>query len=142
MALFNIFKKEDRKNEKKPIEVEERNKEVVKEEKREPVKAKEGKKTGIASRVLLSAHVTEKATDLTGMNKYVFNVTLVANKIEIKKAVEELYNVKVIGVNITHVPGKKRRLGRSEGFREGLEKGSKKAIVELKKGDKIEILPR
>jgi len=93
---------------------------------------------GIAYRVLGAPHVTEKATALTEENKYVFKVLPRTNKIEIKKAVEDLYGVDVIKVRIINVPRRQRRLGRQKGWR----KGYKKAIVEIRKEQKIEILPR
>ena len=97
------------------------------------------KKTSkIAYRVLKGPHVTEKATDLTKENQYVFKVFSGVNKFEIKKAVEDLYGVDVASVKITKVLRKKRRLGRIEGWR----KGYKKAVVKLQEGQKIEVLPR
>ncbi len=88
--------------------------------------------------VLQSPHVTEKATDLSQENKYVFKVSKRANKNDIKRAIEGSYNVDIESVRIINVPKKKRKLGRQEGWR----KGYKKAIVKAKKGQKIEILPR
>ncbi len=78
---------------------------------------------------------TEKGTDLLTQNKYLFRVNKRANKIEVKKAVEELYQVKVDGVHIMNVKGKKRRVR----FREGMTPSWKKAIVTLKPGNKIEV---
>jgi len=92
--------------------------------------------------ILQEPHITEKATDLVKQRKYVFKVSSSANKIEIKKAVEEAYGVKVADVNVIHIPGKQRRLGRTEGWRRGLKKGFKKAIVTLKEGEKIEMMPK
>ncbi|MBZ9573074.1 50S ribosomal protein L23 [Patescibacteria group bacterium] len=91
-----------------------------------------------AYRVLKAPQVTEKATALTGKNQYVFKVWPGANKVEIKKAVKDLYGVEVLSVKIIKVPRKKRRLGRISGWR----KGYKKAIVKIKEGQKIEVLPR
>jgi len=149
MAMFNIFNKkgEEIKSEKEvKIEQKKEKKEKLIEKeiavKESPKIGKEQKRTGQSFGSLNSVHVTEKATDLTEFNQYIFNVPLKANKIEIKKAVEDLYNVKVKGVNTIHSPSKNRRLGRSEGKRGGLEKGTKKAIVVLKDGYKIEVLPR
>jgi large subunit ribosomal protein L23 len=105
----------------------------------EKEKKKEKKKISkIAPRVLKEAHITEKATELTKENQYLFKVYPQANKKQIKKAVEELYGVKVTGVRIINIPKKPRRLGRISGFK----KGYKKAIVAIKKGEKIEIMPR
>ena len=142
MALFNIFKKKTPEKKEKPKEkkVIEKPKEIKEEIKISP--KKERKKTWEAYRFINSVHVTEKATDLTKNNQYVFNVSMKSNKKEVKKSIEEIYGVEVEKVNIIHSPAKKRRLGRREGFREGLRNGYKKAIVKLKKGYKIEVLPR
>ena len=82
--------------------------------------------------------MTEKATDLTKVGQYIFNVYERANKPEIKKAVEDVYGVKVVSIKIIKIPPKRRRLGRIEGWR----KAYKKAIVRLAQGQQIEILPR
>ena len=89
-------------------------------------------------KILAKPHVTEKATDLAGKNQYVFKVWPASNKSEIKKAVEELYGVNVLNVRIINIPAKQRRLGRITGERGGY----KKAVVKIKEGQKIEVLPR
>ncbi len=134
MALLNIFKKKEPKKavvaEKKPQE-----------KKEEPIKIEQASRKRApehAYRVLLSPHVTEKATALTEENKYIFKVWPRANKPEVKKAVEEVYGVSVEQVNILKVPSKERRVRGQIGHK----KGYKKAIVQVKKGQKIEILPR
>jgi len=58
-----------------------------------------------------------------------------AHKTQVRQAVEELFEVKVVSVNIVKMPAKPKRRGATKGTR----KGWKKAIVELKPGDKIEI---
>jgi len=83
-------------------------------------------------------HITEKAGDLAAKNLYVFKVWPRTNKLEIKKAVEKLYKVDVLSIRIINVLPKKRRLGRISGW----TKGYKKAIVKIKKDQKIEVLPR
>jgi len=100
------------------------------------------KRTVSAYNIIKEPCITEKASFLAEQNKYVFKVYLDANKIEIKKAIELIYNTKVKNVRIIHISPKKRRLGRHEGWRGGLKHGSKKAIVTLKKNEKIELLPR
>ena len=95
-----------------------------------------------AYQVIKEPHITEKATDLIEQNKYVFKVFQKANKVEIKKAVKALYGAEVEKVNMIHTAPKKRRVGRHQGWRKGLKKGYKKAVVTLKQGEKIEILPR
>lgn len=131
MPLLNIFKKKKPLIEKKKDEKSEKAAEI------KPQPAKE-KIFGQTSPVLKSPHTTEKATDLTGKNQYVFEVWPRANKTEIKKAVENLYGVNVSALKIINIPRKKRRLGKISGWR----KGYKKAIVKIKKGQKIEVLPR
>ena len=78
--------------------------------------------------------ITEKTHQLKEAgNKVTFRVAVKANKIEIRKAVEELFKVKVLAVNTIQMKGKKKRLGRTEGFRPNW----KKAIVTLAPGEKI-----
>lgn len=80
--------------------------------------------------------VTEKSNDALAGNKYMFCVNKKSNKIEIKKAVESIYNVKVTRVNIISMPKKKKRYRfKIEGYRPGY----KKAVVTLKEGDTIAI---
>lgn len=86
--------------------------------------------------IIIEPLVTEKAVNLAQEhNKYTFYVDRKANKIEIKKAVEEIFKVKVTAVNTMTVRGKKKRLGRFE----GMTPRRKKAIVTLMEGDKIGI---
>ncbi len=91
-----------------------------------------------AYRVLKSPVITEKATDLAEKNQYVFKVSSLANKTEVKKAVQNVYGVNVLSVKIINLPKKARIVGRKKGWK----KGYKKAIVKIKKGQKIEVLPR
>ncbi|MEK7537115.1 MAG: 50S ribosomal protein L23 [Patescibacteria group bacterium] len=79
---------------------------------------------------------TEKAIGSSSHNKYVFKVSPKTNKIEVKKAIEKLYEVKVKDVRIINTFGKKRQVGRFEGWKPGF----KKAIVALEKGYKIETI--
>lgn len=79
--------------------------------------------------------ITEKSMEATTNNQYTFEVAEKANKIEIRKAVEDIFKVKVLKVNTSKVRGKERRLGRYS----GKTSDWKKAIVTLKAGDKIEI---
>jgi len=81
--------------------------------------------------------ITEKSTRLMDTdNKYVFRVDARANKMEIKEAVEKLFNVKVLSVTAMNVRGKPRRLRFGQ---EGKRANWKKAIVRLKEGDSIEL---
>lgn len=85
--------------------------------------------------VLVKPMISEKTIALMEEDKYTFFVAKDANKIEIKKAVEEIFNVTVVDVNTRNQKGKLKRMGRYEGRRPN----SKKAIVTLKAGDKIEV---
>lgn len=78
---------------------------------------------------------TEKGTSLESERKYIFQVATRSNKIEIGKAVEEIYNVKVDSVNTMVVPGKRKRVRQDYGYTSSW----KKAIVTLKEGSKIDI---
>jgi large subunit ribosomal protein L23 len=78
--------------------------------------------------------ITEKThTQREVANKLTFRVDLKANKIEIRKAVEDIFKVKVLGVNTIRVRGKKKRLGKTQGMRPDW----KKAVVTLAPGEKI-----
>ena len=80
--------------------------------------------------------ISEKSTNLRlDQNKYVFKVDRKANKLQIKKAVEELFGVKVEDVTTMMMYGRPKRLGRFEGRRPDW----KKAMVKLKKGETIEL---
>lgn len=81
-------------------------------------------------------HISEKAGHLGEENKYIFKIYNNTNKSEIKKSVEGIYGVNVVSVNTIKIPAKKRRLGRTEGFK----KGYNKAIVTIREGQKIEVL--
>jgi large subunit ribosomal protein L23 len=86
--------------------------------------------------VVRRALVTEKGTRLReGQNGFLFEVARDANKIQIKKAVESIFNVKVDTVRTLRVHGKPKRMGRYAGHRPDW----KKAVVTLKKGQTIEL---
>jgi len=86
-------------------------------------------------KIILKPIVTEKATRLSEFNKVVFAVSEESNKIEIKKAVEKIFSVKVNSVNVIKVKGKTKRFKGILGKRNNL----KKAIVTLKKGQNIDL---
>lgn len=88
----------------------------------------------IIRRPIISERSMEAVFDREGneIKKYTFEVPVTANKIEIKKAVEEVFGVKVAAVNTMRVMGKVKRMGRFEGRRPSW----KKAIVTLEKGSK------
>lgn len=89
----------------------------------------------LARDIIIKPIVTEKSVDLMAENKYCFKVAADANKIEIQKAIEEIFKVAVVQVNTMNVKGKKKRVGRSVGMTSGYQK----AIVTLAEGDSIEI---
>ncbi|ACI19875.1 50S ribosomal protein L23 [Dictyoglomus thermophilum] len=86
--------------------------------------------------IILKPVLTEKSLNLAKQNKYVFEVAKDANKIEIGKAVEEIFKVKVKSVAVINEKPKRRRLGISQGF----TSTKKKAIVTLEPGYKIELI--
>lgn len=89
-----------------------------------------------ANEIIYQAIISEKGTVLRDeQNRYVFKVHVQANKIEIKKAIETAFTVKVLDVKTINMKGKSKRLGRYEGKRSNW----KKALVKLKKGDSIDI---
>ncbi len=86
----------------------------------------------IAQDIILRPIITENSMDGIADRKYTFEVAKDANKIEIAKAVEELFGVKVSKVNTINVDGKLRRYGRFEGY----TASRKKAIVTLTEDSK------
>lgn len=84
--------------------------------------------------IIIRPLITEKSTTLMAEGKYVFEVAKAANKIEIAKAISQIFDVKVASVNTVNVEGKVKRMGRSIGKRSDY----KKAIVKLAAGETIE----
>lgn len=86
-------------------------------------------------KVLLGPHISEKATVLAdGKNQFVFKVAVDATKLEVKNAVEALFDVKVADVNTVKVNGKTKRTMRGVGKR----KDWKKAYIALQAGQEID----
>jgi large subunit ribosomal protein L23 len=86
--------------------------------------------------VLLAPVVSEKSyAQIEENNTYSFRIHPDAHKTQVRQAVEELFNVKVVRVNIAKVQAKPKR----RGFHRGTKPGWKKAIVQLRRGDTIEI---
>jgi large subunit ribosomal protein L23 len=85
--------------------------------------------------ILLAPVVSEKSYSQIGANKYAFRVHQDAHRTQVRQAVEELFGVKVVRVNMLKVQAKPKRRGM---FR-GTKPGWKKAIVQLKPGETIEI---
>jgi large subunit ribosomal protein L23 len=91
--------------------------------------------------VIVRPLITEKNTDLMEQDQYTFEVATVANKIQIREAVEKLFNVRVKAVNTMNVKGSRRsraiRRGRSRIH--GQERTWKKAVVTLFPGQRIDV---
>ncbi len=85
--------------------------------------------------ILLAPVVSEKSYSLIGEGKYVFRIHPDAHRTQVRQAVEQLFNVHVEGVNVLKVQPKPKRRGLSKGIRPGW----KKAIVQLREGETIEI---
>lgn len=98
-------------------------------------KAKEVAKSLSAYRVLVKPMITEKAAQLGAQNKYIFMVSIDANKIEVAKAITSVYGVKVEKINLIRQQGKVVTRGRIKGKR----KDFKKAVVTLAKGNTISV---
>jgi len=124
MSLFN------KKNPAKEVAVKQESKKIV-----HPVSTGR-KSTGDFSNVLIRPRITEKATESADKNKYVFEVDTKSNKNQIRVAVEDMYGVKPVKINITKIPSKNVF---SKG-KKGVKSGGKKAVVYLKEGDSIEII--
>lgn len=77
--------------------------------------------------IIKNPFISEKATDLSGLNKYVFEVHKDANKKQVQSVLEDMYKVHIVKVNII------RNRNRSDSF--------KKAIVTLKEGETIDVVP-
>jgi len=140
MGLFTKKKKDTEKTEKvapKKATAKEVKKPAKKAEKKPAAKKSAPQKsdTGSAYQVLLRPIVTEKSTRLSKEGKYVFEVAMKANKIEIKKAVKNVYGVDPTSVTVLRVLGKPKRTR----FGRGRTKNWRKAVVTLRKGQSIEV---
>ena len=87
------------------------------------------------NQILLAPVVTEKSYELIDQRKYSFRIHPDAHKTQVRQAVEELFNVKVLRVNICMVQSKPKR----RGMQKGTKPGWKKAIVKIREGETIEI---
>ena len=89
--------------------------------------------------VLLRPVVSEKSTELASMNKYTFQVSMRSNKIEIRRAVEDRYKVRVASVRTITMPAQEKGAGYIgiNKRRRGLNSPWKKAIVTLQPGERI-----
>ena len=85
--------------------------------------------------IIVRPLITEKSTQLIELNKYTFEVKQGSNKVEVAKAVEEIWGVKVVAVNMINTQRKARRVGKYEGLRPAVQK----AVVTLAEGDKLDV---
>jgi large subunit ribosomal protein L23 len=91
-----------------------------------------------ATEVILRPVISEKSMDQTSRNKYTFAVADEANKMQIKAAVEELFKVTVLHVNVLTTKRKEKSRNRRRGREVGYTSAWKKAVVTVKAGDSIE----
>ncbi|MBU0597503.1 50S ribosomal protein L23 [Patescibacteria group bacterium] len=109
---------------------------VAKKSSAKPKKVKPKKEdTGHAYQVLIRPLITEKGSYLGANNQYVFEVSPMTNKIEVKKAIKKVYGVDPVKVNTIRMEGKEIRYGRTQ----GRTKHWKKAVITLPPNQKIEI---
>lgn len=91
--------------------------------------------------ILRQGLVTEKTVELQKQNKYTFKVAVQANKIDVRRAVETIFKVKVISVNMIRMPGKAKMIRRKGSAPRPVEPREwKKAIVTLQAGQTIDAL--
>ena len=88
----------------------------------------------VAHDIIIKPIITEKSSTLAELNKYTFEVHRSANKIQIRKAIEQIFKVTVLSVNTMNVPAKPKRMGAFI----GKTRSWKKAIVALAEGQRIE----
>jgi len=88
--------------------------------------------------ILVRPIITEKMTELGEKRQYAFEVPILVNKIEVGRAIEKKFNVKVTSIRTVLVKGKRKSQMTRRGRFEGHTKTWKKAIVTLKEGDKID----
>lgn len=126
MAIFR--EKKDTKKEARPAEKEQADYSVRNVLKNKPV-----------TEVIRNPRITEKATMLTGGNVYTFDVHPAATKVDIKRAIREIYQVTPIKVRTVAIPKKQVFSRRTRGIA-GTKGGGKKALVYLKEGDSIDFV--
>jgi large subunit ribosomal protein L23 len=91
-----------------------------------------------ATQIVLRPVISEKSMDQTSQSKYTFAVANGANKMQIKAAVEELFKVTVVSVNVLTTKAKEKSRNRKRGRQVGFSSPWKKAVVTVKSGDSIE----
>jgi large subunit ribosomal protein L23 len=93
----------------------------------------------MAIEILIKPLITEKSTKLSEkLNTYAFKVARTANKLEIKKAIKDMYNVEVADVSTAVIPAKSKVRQTKQGVARGLKPAYKKAYVTLNKGEVID----
>ena len=139
MPLFDFFKR--KKEKERFLRKREAKKEKIKSEvfipEKKPDNKKEVKETPAFEegfRIFKSPHFTEKSAVLNEKSVYVFKIKPEANKIMVKDAVKKIYGMEAEKINIIKIPGKKKFIR----GKWGKKPGYKKALVSLKKGEKIE----
>ena len=85
--------------------------------------------------VIIRPVISERSYDIMANGKYTFEVAKNSNKIEVANAIQKIFNVKVLKVNISNVKPKPKRVR----YKQGYTKTWKKAIVKLREGDSIEL---
>jgi len=132
MALFDVFKKGKKKPEppEKERKKEEKSAGGIKEKKTGAL----SKASTFVSKDIIGLHVAEKSTFLNEKGIYVFEIGPKTNKVMVGQIIKEKYGVTPRKVNIINIPPKKISFRGKKGMKRGL----KKAMVFLKKGDKIE----
>jgi large subunit ribosomal protein L23 len=147
MALFDFLKRKEKAEKAKETKEKKTEKKLADKPARLNAEALGGEKPdksakriltgkGFSYEIIKEPHISEKATNLSEKDQYIFKIQKGANKTEVKKAVEGIYGVDVLSVNIVKIPEKKRRMGKTQGFKTG----HTKAIVKIREGQKIEIL--
>jgi large subunit ribosomal protein L23 len=91
-----------------------------------------------ATQIIMRPVISEKSMDQTTHSKYTFAVAGEANKMQIKAAVEELFKVTVLSVNVLNTKAKEKSRNRKRGRQVGFTSPWKKAVVTVKSGDSIE----
>ena len=94
--------------------------------------------TLLASEIILRPVVSEKSMDETQRGKYTFRVHSSANKLQVKEAIQDLFKVEVLEVNVSTTKAKEKSRNRKRGRQQGWTSPWKKAVVTLAAGQKIE----
>lgn len=135
MGILDTIKKKLKSEDSKEQKSQKIQKETVESESKSSGKKTNGMSNALFSNIIKNPRITEKSSMLQADHQYVFHVDQRTCKPEIKKAIENIFNVRVVKVNTINVSGKNVRLGKHEGRTSDF----KKAIVTLKEGDKIDI---